>query len=113
MYSKEMQLKSNRIKPKRGNRTRITQKVRIEVLRRSEGLCERCGKHSSWGMEMAHLEQASSGGSGSDESNVVLLCGPSVQTGTCHNFADYTSAGREWRKAKREELQNYYEGLSE
>lgn len=97
-----------RRKPKRGQRTKITQAVRREVLERSEGKCERCGKHSSWGMEMAHLEQASQGGSGGDKANVVLLCGPSVQTGTCHNFADYTADGREWRKAKREELQQYY-----
>lgn len=95
--------------PKQKDRTRITQKVRDEVLRRSEGKCERCGRTVAYSFEMAHLEQASSLGSGSDPANVVLLCGPSVQSNTCHNFADYTSEGREWRKQKKLELEGYYE----
>lgn len=94
--------------PKQGNKSKITAKVREEVLRRSEGLCERCGTCQSWGMEMAHLLSAGQGGSGSEPWNVVLLCGPSVNTGTCHNFADYTKAGREWRKQRQGELKKYY-----
>lgn len=96
-------------KPKRSTKTRITEKVRKSVLARSEGYCERCGKHSTYCMEMAHLVQASQGGRGDDPANVALLCGPSVNTGTCHNFADYTKEGREWRMRKREELKRYYE----
>lgn len=100
--------------PKRGDKTKITPKVREEVLRRSNWCCERCGKHSSWGMEMAHLLSAGKGGSGSEPWNIVLLCGPSVNSGTCHNFADYTKEGREWRKRKREELKRYYlKGVSD
>ncbi|WP_121605333.1 HNH endonuclease [Virgibacillus sp. Bac332] len=110
MYSKEQQLKSKRIKPKRGQLTKITQNVRKEVLERSGGCCERCGKHSSWGMEMSHLVQASQGGRGDLPSNIVLLCGPSVQTGTCHHFADHTKAGREWRMEMKDKLENYYLG---
>ena|SRR5690625_4146786 len=94
--------------PKRGTRTRITQAVRDEVLRRSEGRCERCGRSQAYAFEMAHLQQASQGGSGSDPANIALLCGPSVNTGTCHNFADYTAEGREWRMEKRKELIEYY-----
>jgi len=95
--------------PKQRNRTRITNKVRKEVLRRSEGKCERCGRSRSYSFEMAHLQQASQGGWGNDPANIVLLCGPSVNTGTCHNFADYTAEGRTWRKEKRSELKRYYE----
>ena len=95
--------------PKRGNITKITQGVRKEVLNRSKGKCERCGRTSAYAFEMAHLVQASKLGSGSDPTNIVLLCGPSVNTGTCHNFADYTAKGREWRMQKREELMNYYD----
>lgn len=101
--------KHKRLKPKRGNASRITQNVRNEVLRRSEGKCERCGRTRSYAFEMAHLVQASHLGRGDDPANVVLLCGPSVNTGTCHNFADYTSDGREWRTQKRKELIGYYE----
>lgn len=104
--------KFKRRKPKRGSQTRITPKVREEVLRRSSGCCERCGKHSSWGMEMAHLQSAAQGGSGGEEWNVVLLCGPSTDSKTCHHFADHSKAGREWRIKKRKQLEKYY-GISE
>jgi HNH endonuclease len=111
IYTKEQQL-GKRTKKKRGQLTKITKKVREEVLRRSEGNCERCGRSQAYAFEMSHLQQASQGGRGDDPSNVVLLCGPSVNTGTCHNFADYTAAGREWRMEKRKELMEYY-GVSE
>jgi len=97
-----------RRKPKRGQLTKITKEVREEVLRRSEGKCERCGRSRAYAFEMAHLVQASHGGRGDDPANIVLLCGPSVNAGTCHNYADYTSDGRAWRLGKREELKIYY-----
>jgi len=97
-----------RRKPLRRNVTRITKEVSDEVMRRSEGKCERCGRSRAYAFERAHLIQASSGGSGSDKTNIVLLCGPSTNTGTCHNFADYTAKGREWRMQKRKELIEYY-----
>lgn len=101
--------KHRRLKPKRGSQTKITAKVRQEVLRRSNSCCERCGRHSSWGMEMAHCLSAAKGGKGSEAYNVILLCGPSIQNGTCHFFADHTREGREWRMNKRDELIKYYE----
>lgn len=101
--------KHKRRKPKRGHLTRITSTVRKEVLERSGGFCERCGRNRTTIMEMAHLVQASQLGRGDEPWNIVLLCGPSVNTGTCHNFADYTAEGREWRMAKRKELIDYYE----
>ena len=107
-YSKEKQVRSNRLKPKRGNYTQISQKVRDEVERRSERKCERCGRTSAYAFEMAHLTNASQLGSGKEPWNVALLCGPKVNSGTCHNFADETAAGREWKQAKRKELMKYY-----
>ncbi|MCR1833099.1 HNH endonuclease [Oceanobacillus caeni] len=95
--------------PKRSSITKITKSVRREVLERSEGCCERCGRSSAYAFEMSHLVQASHGGRGDDPANIVLLCGPSVNTGTCHNFADYTAEGRKWRMKKHEELKRYYE----
>lgn len=101
-----------RRKPKRGNLTRITSKVRKEVLERSGGFCERCGRNRTTIMEMAHLQQAGQLGKGNDPANIVLLCGPSTVSNTCHNFADSTAKGREWRMAKRKELIDYYERKS-
>ena len=101
--------KHKRKKPKRGQASRITKTVRDEVLKRSEGKCERCGRTRAYAFEMAHLVQASQLGRGDEPWNIVLLCGPSVNTGTCHNFADYTAEGREWQIAKRKELIDYYE----
>lgn len=98
-----------RRKPKRGQLSKITQKARNEVYRRSEMKCERCGVTNPYCFEVSHLIQASQGGRGDDPSNLCLLCGPSVNSGTCHNFADYTSLGREWRMQKRNELIDYYE----
>ena len=95
--------------PKRRNITKITQSVRDEVINRSECKCEWCGRTSAYAFEISHLIQASHGGRGDDPTNVVLLCGPSTNTHTCHNFADYTAKGREWRMEKRQELISYYD----
>jgi hypothetical protein len=95
-------------KPRRGQFTRITQKVRQEVIRRSNGHCERCGRSQAYSFEMAHLINASQGGSGSEFWNVALLCGPSVNSGTCHHWADYTQEGRSWRLSFRERLKEKY-----
>jgi len=107
MFPKKINHK--RKSPKRKDVTRITQKARDEVLRRSEGKCECCGRTSAYAFEVAHLKGAAQGGSGSEPSNLALLCGPSVNTGTCHNWADYTKEGKEWRTEKRKELKQYYE----
>lgn len=98
---------------KRQKRTRkqngaITQKVREEVLRRSGCVCERCGTVLAYAFEMAHLIKRSQGGSGREPWNIVLLCGPSTDSGTCHHFADYTAQGRAWRMKKRAELMKLY-----
>lgn len=98
-----------KFKKQKKNVTRITKKVNDEVMRRFEHLCERCGRGNAWAFERAHLIRASLGGRGDHPAYIVLLCGPSVNTGTCHNFADYTAAGREWRQEKHEELKRYYE----
>lgn len=97
-----------RSKPKRRNVTRITQKARDEVLRRSGGSCECCGRTSAYVFEVAHLRSAAQGGSGKDPSNLSLLCGPSVSSGTCHHWADSTKKGREWRQCMRMKLEEYY-----
>lgn len=99
-----------RSKRKRGNATKITAKVRKEVIERSNGLCERCGRGSAYCFEMAHLQGAAHLGSGAEPWNIALLCGPSTNSGTCHHFADYTAEGREWRKQFKKQLQERYRG---
>ncbi|WP_068775805.1 hypothetical protein [Paenibacillus sp. FJAT-26967] len=101
--------KHRRIKPKRGDLTRITDKVRKEVERRSKGRCERCGctRAKHW-FEHAHLINASQLGSGGEPWNIAKLCGPRTATGTCHQFADDTATGREWCMDYRFELIAYY-----
>lgn len=100
--------KHKRGKPKRGTHTKITQKVRGEVDRRTGG-CERCSRTipEHW-FEMAHLENASQMGSGRVPWNVAKLCGPRTATGTCHQICDDTAAGRAWKRQKRAELIEYY-----
>src|SRR5699024_2353439 len=97
-----------RHKRTRGQKTRITQAARQAVYERSQMKCERCGRTRAYSFEVAHLINASQGGRGDDPNNLVLLCGPSVNTGTCHNWADYTKEGREWRQNKRKELLIHY-----
>jgi hypothetical protein len=98
----------NRRVPKRWQRTKITRRVRQEVLERSGGACERCGRTQAYAFECAHLINASQLGSGREPWNVVLLCGPKVNTGTCHQWVDETREGREWKQRKREELKQLY-----
>lgn len=98
----------NRRTQRRRNLTRITANVRKEVLERSERACERCRRTQAYAFEMAHLDNASQGGKGGDPANIVLLCGPKVNTGTCHHWADSTTEGREWKKTKKAELIDYY-----
>lgn len=95
--------------PKRRNVTRITPKARNEVYERvGMRKCERCGRTFAYAFEVSHLEQASQGGRGDDPANLVLLCGPSVNTNTCHWWIDSTKEGREWAMEKRKELIEYY-----
>jgi 5-methylcytosine-specific restriction endonuclease McrA len=102
--------KHKRNNPKRGNLTRITKKVNDEVLRRADGACEICGRTTSYCFERAHLINASQGGSGKEPWNIALLCGPKVNTGTCHHWADSTAEGKQWKEEYRRKLKRWYEG---
>jgi len=95
----------------RRNHTRITNSARAEVKRRADGFCERCGKFVlGRGGEVAHLDGAAQLGCGDQPWNLVLLCGPSNQTGTCHWFIDSRkkSGGSDWSANKRAELMEQY-----
>lgn len=115
-YSKEQQTRKTRYKPKRGRHTAITDKCSTEVKRRaSEGNpegyaeCERCGcSRPKVRFERAHLINASQYGEGGQPWNIAYLCGPKTETGTCHQWADETKEGHDWKMQKRAELFEYY-----
>ena len=96
-YTKQMQLKHTRIKPKRRLNGNPTPRDRAEVRERSGNRCERCGRHEKAVMrlEMAHIIRRSQGGPGRPW-NLLHLCGPATDSRTCHHWVDYTREGKEW-----------------
>jgi hypothetical protein len=109
-----------RAKPKRGDSTKITNAVREEVNRRSMErmgtdvpVCERCGYFKD--LTKAHLSNASQGGSGGVPWNIIQLCGSHGigghnGKGGCHDWADNTLEGREWKEQQLTRLTIYYTG---
>ena len=96
-------VKHKRNAPRLRDRGRVRPEVYQAAYERAGGCCERCGyvdgsidpSGQRWGLEAAHIVRRRH----LDETTVediVMLCGPSVNTGTCHNFADYSRAGRNW-----------------
>lgn len=94
--------RSRRLKPTTKMRGRITPEVYNAALERSQGLCERCGK--SGYLEAAHLIRRWKIEGSTTANDIAMLCGPVVNTGTCHNWVDYTKPGREWAEKYRQEL---------
>lgn len=107
--------KHKRRVPTRKDRGRITPEVAEEVIRRAGGRCEKCGFPPVPGtnvnrLELAHLIQRSQGGRGDVPWNIAHLCGPSTNTGTCHNEIDYKRrTNRDWIVNKIAELQAQYD----
>lgn len=98
--------KHSRNKPTAKMRGRITPAVYYAAYERSGGCCERCGKYGNpdYGtLQCAHLvrrwklDQTT-------VNDVAMLCGPSVNTGTCHNWVDCTREGRVWAEDFRQRL---------
>lgn len=95
---------SRRLKPTTKQRGRITPEVYQGAWERSGGRCERCGKpgrQENGTLQCAHLIRRRKIEVGTTVNDVAMLCGPSVNTGTCHNWIDYTKAGREWAEEYR------------
>lgn len=94
-------------KHKRGKRTAkergaISSEVYDKALERSGGCCERCGRGGY--LQCAHLLRRWKIEEETTVNDVAMLCGPSTNTGTCHNWIDYTRAGKEWAEEFREQL---------
>ncbi|MGX4584025.1 hypothetical protein [Paenibacillus chitinolyticus] len=104
-YTKDQQVSRKRVKKTAKQRGDISPSVDREVKERANDCCEWCGAHKSqvWGLQRAHLVRRWK----LDETtacDIALLCGPSVNTGTCHWKVDYTKTGREWAARFRERL---------
>ncbi|WP_025850923.1 hypothetical protein [Paenibacillus ehimensis] len=92
-------------------RGRITKVVYDEAAARSQGRCEWCGWAAGsfdptgrrWGLEAAHLIRRRNCIETTAQ-DIAMLCGPSVNSGTCHNKVDYTKSGREWAASYRKQL---------
>ncbi|ASS76865.1 hypothetical protein CIG75_19220 [Tumebacillus algifaecis] len=85
-----------------------------EVRRRAAGQCERCGRNKpndfAYKLELAHLQGRGQIGRGDQPWNVAALCGPQVNTGTCHNWLDHNrKSTRAWTNAKIDELKTKYD----
>lgn len=91
-----------RRKPTTKMRGRISSDVYNKAVVRSGGRCERCG--SVEGLQCAHLIRRWKIDGETTVNDVAMLCGPSVNSGTCHNWIDYTKEGREWAVEFRQQL---------
>jgi hypothetical protein len=97
---------------KQGDYTKVTDRVREEVNRRSQELldtdipvCERCGSPRE--LCKSHIQEASHRGAGFDPANIINLCGTHGTKG-CHEWSDQTFAGRQWKKQYGAMLRLYY-----
>jgi hypothetical protein len=101
--TKESQTKNNRQKKTAKQRGDIPDKARSKAAERSNGRCEWCGwvngsydaTGRKWGLQCSHLVRRWKVEETTDN-EIAFLCGPSVNTGTCHNKVDYTTEGRKW-----------------
>lgn len=112
-YPKSKQLQQNKVEkpklkhkrnaPRLRDRGRVRPEVYNEAYERAGGRCERCGyvdgsfdpSGQKWGLEAAHIVRRRHLQETTAD-DITFLCGPSVNSGTCHHFADYTREGREW-----------------
>lgn len=94
--------KYKRYKPTAKQRGAISPEVYAAALKRSGGRCECCGRYGE--LQCAHLVRRHNIKGRTTVNDVAMLCGPSVNTGTCHNWIDYTRAGADWAKGLREQF---------
>lgn len=84
----------------------IRNKYRKKVNARSDDLCEGCGKHklSCWTLENAHIDGRGVIDHMTTDLDLLRLCGPSTQSGTCHHWVTVTRMGRNYMQDQRERL---------
>jgi len=90
--TKEQQTRKVRHKPKRGNHTKFSPKVRKTIIARDNGLCVRCKRPYH---NIHHITFASAGGAG-EANNGVCVC---IE---CHTWAHAGEIGRRWFERYKE-----------
>lgn len=102
--------KHKRIKPTQKQKGNISNSIRKKVNKRSEvdgyPRCEGCHKNKSACMtlENAHIESRGSIDHMTTENDLLRLCGPSTDSGTCHHYVESTKAGKQYMRDQREHL---------
>lgn len=74
-------------------------------------VCEHCGYARD--LCKAHMDNASQGGSGGEPWNIANLCGSHGigghnGKGGCHDWADNTAEGMDWKENYQLDLVDYY-----
>lgn len=98
-----------RSKPTAKERGAISPEVYDKAMSRADQQCERCGwprmarEDRKWRLEAAHLIRRHKLDK-TTEDDIAMLCGPSVNSGTCHHWVDYTEEGRQWAEEYRRRL---------
>jgi hypothetical protein len=95
-YTKENQLKNNRTKLTRHQRSNLTPKEDKRLKARSNDVCEKCDRQRA--TQRAHLERRWKSESRPTAEDYAHLCGP------CHDWADETPQGRKWLKSFKRKL---------
>lgn len=109
-YGKEKSLFKTKIKDNQTDKGKIRKSVRDIVNARTIfapiGCCERCKKnrHGYWTLEQAHIDSRNFIGHKTTENDLLRLCGPSTESGTCHHWADSCEAGYQWMKEQQVKL---------
>lgn len=108
--SKEDQLHNKRVKLTQKQKGDISNAVRKIVNDRSAETgyprCEGCHKNKSacWTLENAHVEGRGSIPNKTTEYDLLRLCGPSTQSGTCHHYVESTKQGKQYMLDQRDRL---------
>lgn len=100
-----------RMKKTAKQRGYIPLKASEKAKERAKGRCEWCGwspgnydpTERKMGLQRAHLVRRWKCESVT-ENDIAILCGPSVNSDTCHWKVDYTESGRKWAEQYREKL---------
>ena len=104
--TKQSQLYNKRQKPTQRMMGEIRPKVRKKVNERSDGYCEGCGRHklNCWTLENAHIDGRGVIDHMTEDTDLLRLCGPSTQSGTCHHYVTVSREGRQYMQDQRERL---------
>lgn len=109
-YGKEKSLQKNKIKFNQREKGEISQKVRDIVNARTifapVGCCERCKKNRNgfWRLELAHIDSRNFIEHKTTDTDLLRLCAPSNESGTCHHWVDSCEKGFEWMKEQQIKL---------